>query len=159
MWWPPLPCGSSQWSMYWFLLFVLGGAAIAFFTGVLVAEPVLYADSNPVKEAVQRCTSGEGISGSRSKVGRGDNNQALDSSAVLNQTWKDDLDSGRLLVALFELFGAPAALGDSNAGASPSSRQIWLVREFQVVEVKSAGVIIIKLWIRRLCSIKLGKMI
>lgn len=52
-----------------------------------------------------RRMSGEGISGSRSQVGRNDNNQALNTSAVLNQAWKDDLDSGRLLISLFELFG------------------------------------------------------
>jgi len=31
--------------------------------------------------------------------------QALNRSAVLSQIWKNDLDSGRLLVLLFELFG------------------------------------------------------
>ncbi|XP_059449598.1 transcription initiation factor TFIID subunit 6-like [Corylus avellana] len=39
--------------------------------------------------------------GSRDK---GDN-QALNRSAVLSQIWKNDLDSGRLLVLLFEMFG------------------------------------------------------
>ncbi|KAH7844649.1 hypothetical protein Vadar_030239 [Vaccinium darrowii] len=52
-----------------------------------------------------RRMSGEGILGSRSQVGRVDNNQALNTSAVLNQAWKDDLDLGRRLVSLFELFG------------------------------------------------------
>ncbi|XP_062153337.1 transcription initiation factor TFIID subunit 6-like isoform X2 [Alnus glutinosa] len=31
--------------------------------------------------------------------------QALNRSAVLSQIWKNDLDSGRLLVLIFELFG------------------------------------------------------
>lgn len=31
--------------------------------------------------------------------------QSLKTPALLDQAWKDDLDSGRLLVKLFELFG------------------------------------------------------
>ncbi|KAL6975647.1 Transcription initiation factor TFIID subunit 6 [Sarracenia purpurea var. burkii] len=41
---------------------------------------------------------------SRGGGGRGDN-RALAMSAILDQAWKDDLNSGRLLVSLFELFG------------------------------------------------------
>ncbi|KAE9456227.1 hypothetical protein C3L33_11871, partial [Rhododendron williamsianum] len=67
--------------------------------------PAALGDSDAGASPSSGQMSGEGISGSRSKVGRGNNNQALDSSAVLNQAWKDDLDSGRLLVSLFELFG------------------------------------------------------
>ncbi|KAE8075588.1 hypothetical protein FH972_014286 [Carpinus fangiana] len=40
----------------------------------------------------------------RGRKGKGDS-QALNRSAVLSQIWKNDLDSGRLLVLLFELFG------------------------------------------------------
>ncbi|KAF7144908.1 hypothetical protein RHSIM_Rhsim04G0046200 [Rhododendron simsii] len=66
--------------------------------------PAALGDSDAGASPSSRQMSGEGISG-RSKVCKGDNNQALDTSAVLNQAWKDDLDSGRLLVSLFELFG------------------------------------------------------
>lgn len=31
--------------------------------------------------------------------------QSLKTSAILSQVWKDDLNSGQLLVTLFELFG------------------------------------------------------
>lgn len=41
---------------------------------------------------------------SRSKRGKGDS-QAQKLSAILPQVWKDDLNSGKLLVSLFELFG------------------------------------------------------
>ena len=40
----------------------------------------------------------------RDRKGKGDS-QTLNRSAVLAQIWKNDLDSGRLLVLLFELFG------------------------------------------------------
>jgi transcription initiation factor TFIID subunit 6 len=40
----------------------------------------------------------------RGRKGKGDS-QALNRSAVLSQIWKNDLDSERLLVLLFELFG------------------------------------------------------
>ncbi|KAJ6674609.1 TRANSCRIPTION INITIATION FACTOR TFIID SUBUNIT 6 [Salix viminalis] len=42
--------------------------------------------------------------GSRNRKDKGDN-QALKTSAILSQVWKDDLNSGHLLVSLFELFG------------------------------------------------------
>lgn len=67
--------------------------------------PAALGDSDADASASSGRISGEGISGSRSKVVMGDNNQALNTSAVLNQVWKDDLDSGRLLVSLLELFG------------------------------------------------------
>ncbi|XP_058210548.1 transcription initiation factor TFIID subunit 6 isoform X1 [Rhododendron vialii] len=67
--------------------------------------PAALGDSDAGASPSSKQMSGEGISGSRGKVGRGNKNQALDSSAMLNQAWKDDLDSGRLLVSLFELFG------------------------------------------------------
>lgn len=41
---------------------------------------------------------------SRSKRDKGDS-QAQKLSAILPQIWKDDLNSGKLLVSLFELFG------------------------------------------------------
>lgn len=44
------------------------------------------------------------ISDSRDRKGKGDS-RALKMSAVLTQTWRDDLKSGHLLVSLFELFG------------------------------------------------------
>ena len=40
----------------------------------------------------------------RGKRDKGDK-QALKKSALLNQIWKNDLDSGHLLVSLLELFG------------------------------------------------------
>ena len=42
--------------------------------------------------------------GSRNRKDKGDN-QAIKTSAILSQVWKDDLNSGHLLVSLFELFG------------------------------------------------------
>ncbi|KAG5551646.1 hypothetical protein RHGRI_009913 [Rhododendron griersonianum] len=43
--------------------------------------------------------------------------------ALLNQAWKDDLDY-LLPPEIRGVPGASAALGDSDAGASPSSRQM-----------------------------------
>uniref|UniRef100_A0A6M2F4U6 TATA box binding protein associated factor (TAF) histone-like fold domain-containing protein n=1 Tax=Populus davidiana TaxID=266767 RepID=A0A6M2F4U6_9ROSI len=42
--------------------------------------------------------------GSRNRKDKGDS-QAIKTSAILSQVWKDDLNSGHLLVSLFELFG------------------------------------------------------
>ncbi|KAH7843998.1 hypothetical protein Vadar_023265 [Vaccinium darrowii] len=67
--------------------------------------PAALGNSDAGASPFSRRMSGEGISGSRSQGGRGDNTHALNVSAVLNQAWKDDLDSGRLLTSLFELFG------------------------------------------------------
>ncbi|CAL5336355.1 unnamed protein product [Camellia sinensis] len=72
-----------------------------------VAAPLGDSEAGPSSSSSSRRIPSEGISGSSgsrvsgSRVG----DQALKMSAVLNQAWKDDLNSGRLLVSLFELFG------------------------------------------------------
>lgn len=71
-----------------------------------VAAPLGDSEAGPSSSSSRRIPS-EGISGSsgsRVSSSRG-GDQALKMSAVLNQAWKDDLNSGRLLVSLFELFG------------------------------------------------------
>ncbi|CAK7349063.1 unnamed protein product [Dovyalis caffra] len=46
----------------------------------------------------------DSYAGSRIQKEKGDS-QAIKTSAILSQVWKDDLNSGHLLVSLFELFG------------------------------------------------------
>ncbi|KAI8010322.1 Transcription initiation factor TFIID subunit 6 [Camellia lanceoleosa] len=72
-----------------------------------VAAPLGDSEAVPSSSSSSRRIPSEGISGSsgsRVSSSRG-GDQALKMSAVLNQAWKDDLNSGRLLVSLFELFG------------------------------------------------------
>ncbi|KAK7823115.1 transcription initiation factor tfiid subunit 6 [Quercus suber] len=60
-------------------------------------------DSNMGPSSSSGQTPNEIVDG-RGKRDKGDK-QALKKSALLNQIWKNDLDSGHLLVSLLELFG------------------------------------------------------
>ncbi|PSS14344.1 Transcription initiation factor TFIID subunit like [Actinidia chinensis var. chinensis] len=65
-------------------------------------SPLGDTDAGPSSSSGQIPT--ESISGIRNRGGR-NHSQNVTISAVLHQVWKDDLDSGHLLVSLFELFG------------------------------------------------------
>ncbi|XP_052177994.1 transcription initiation factor TFIID subunit 6 isoform X3 [Diospyros lotus] len=69
-----------------------------------VQAPVGDSMVSPPSSSSSRRISGEAApAGSRSRS-RGDN-RSLKMAAVLDRVWKDDLNSGRLLGSLFELFG------------------------------------------------------
>ena len=65
-------------------------------------SPLGDTDAGPSSSSGQIPT--ESISGIRNRGGRS-HSQNVKISAVLHQVWNDDLDSGHLLVSLFELFG------------------------------------------------------
>ena len=56
-------------------------------------------------DADQPSSSGKMVNDERSGNRVGKDSQILKMSAILNQIWKDDLNSGCTLVTLFELFG------------------------------------------------------
>lgn len=59
-------------------------------------------------EVGQSSSDGKGTDDGRTGSGVGKqkgDSQALKTSAILKQVWKEDLNSGQLLVQLFELFG------------------------------------------------------
>ncbi|KAJ6973360.1 transcription initiation factor TFIID subunit 6 isoform X1 [Populus alba] len=66
--------------------------------------PVPLGDSKTGLSTSSEHTPNYSEAGSRNKKDKGDS-QAIKTSAILSQVWKDDLNSGHLLVSLFELFG------------------------------------------------------
>jgi|UniRef100_A0A2N9HSF4 transcription initiation factor TFIID subunit 6 len=66
--------------------------------------PAPSGDSNMHPSSSSGLTPNEIVSDASGRRDKGDK-QALKKSAVLTQIWKKDLDSGHLLVSLFELFG------------------------------------------------------
>jgi transcription initiation factor TFIID subunit 6 len=68
------------------------------------AVPSPSVDSNAGPSSFSRQPPNDINMDGRGRRDKGDS-QALNRSAVLSQIWKNDLDSGRLLVLLFELFG------------------------------------------------------
>ena len=66
--------------------------------------PAPSGDSNMHPSSSSGQTPNEIVSDGSGRRDKGDK-QALKRSAVLTQIWKNDLDSGHLLVSLFELFG------------------------------------------------------
>ncbi|KAK3001580.1 hypothetical protein RJ639_021683 [Escallonia herrerae] len=61
-------------------------------------------DSKPGPSSSSRQKNIENVQGGEGRRDKGAN-QALRTSAAINQTWKDELGSGHLLVSLSELFG------------------------------------------------------
>uniref|UniRef100_A0A5B7BTL0 TATA box binding protein associated factor (TAF) histone-like fold domain-containing protein n=1 Tax=Davidia involucrata TaxID=16924 RepID=A0A5B7BTL0_DAVIN len=68
-----------------------------------IRVPAPLGDSEAVPSSSRQIPN-ESISGSRNRKDKSDN-QALKMSAALTQAWKDELNSGQLLVSLFEQFG------------------------------------------------------
>lgn len=68
------------------------------------AAPAPSGDTNKGPSSSSTSLSNESISNSRGRSDGADA-QSLKKSAVLNQVWKDELNSGKLLVSLFQLFG------------------------------------------------------
>lgn len=66
--------------------------------------PVTSGNSNLVSPTSSRQMQNEIISGSTSRKGKRDD-QFLKRSAVLSQVWKEDLNSGKLLTSMLDLFG------------------------------------------------------
>lgn len=66
--------------------------------------PVPLGDSKTGLSTSSEHTPNYSEAGSRNRKDKGDS-QAIKTSAILSQVWKDDLNSGHLLVSLFELFG------------------------------------------------------
>ncbi|CAL0318845.1 unnamed protein product [Lupinus luteus] len=77
---------------------------------------VVMTNSEPVEEAGTRASAVDPASSSSEQTksettldgtvrGNRDDTLAMKTSAALAQVWKDELDSGRILVSLFELFG------------------------------------------------------
>lgn len=66
--------------------------------------PVPLGDSKTGLSTSSEHTPNYTEAGSRNRKDKGDS-QAIKTSAILSQVWKDDLNSGHLLVSLFELFG------------------------------------------------------
>jgi transcription initiation factor TFIID subunit 6 len=66
--------------------------------------PVPLGDSKTGLSTSSEHTPNYSEAGSRNQKDKGDS-QAIKTSAILSQVWKDDLNSGHLLVSLFELFG------------------------------------------------------
>ncbi|CAI0383765.1 unnamed protein product [Linum tenue] len=69
---------------------------------VTTGEPLNYANAGPSTTIQQEKNGGE--SGQKDRRDEGDR-RALKKSAIVDLVWKDDLNSGRLLVSLFDLFG------------------------------------------------------
>ncbi|GAV62413.1 TAF domain-containing protein/DUF1546 domain-containing protein [Cephalotus follicularis] len=67
----------------------------------LVPAPTSDSDAGPSSSEQTTKDSGSGSRSGRDKS----NGQVLKMSTILNQVWKDDLNSGHLLVSLFEQFG------------------------------------------------------
>lgn len=66
--------------------------------------PATLSDSNVGPSTSSEQMPNDSESGHRVGRDKGDS-QAIKMSAILSQAWKDDLNSGHLLVLLFELFG------------------------------------------------------
>lgn len=66
--------------------------------------PAASGNSNLVSPTSSRQMQNEIISGSTSRKGKRDD-QFLKRSAVLSQVWKEDLNSGKLLTSMIDLFG------------------------------------------------------
>lgn len=66
--------------------------------------PAASGNSNLISPTSSRPTQDEMISGSTSSKGKRDD-QILKRSAVLSQVWKEDLNSGKLLTSMLDLFG------------------------------------------------------
>lgn len=67
-------------------------------------------DGNPPQNSVQPSSSEQASDGNaperrNAKEREGSKGRAITMKAILNQVWKDDLDSGRLLVKLHQLYG------------------------------------------------------
>lgn len=71
--------------------------------GVIVG-PATSGNSNLVSPTSSRQMQNEISSGSTSRKGKRDD-QFLKRSAVLSQVWKEDLNSGKLLTSMLDLFG------------------------------------------------------
>jgi transcription initiation factor TFIID subunit 6 len=65
--------------------------------------PLIDSNAGPSSSSSRQPPNDINLDG-KGRKGKGDS-PALNRSAVLSQIWKNDLDSGRLLVLLFELFG------------------------------------------------------
>jgi transcription initiation factor TFIID subunit 6 len=70
---------------------------------VVPPAPLIDSNAGPSSSSSRQLPNDINLDG-RGRKGKGDS-PALNRSAVLSQIWKNDLDSGRLLVLLFELFG------------------------------------------------------
>lgn len=66
--------------------------------------PAASGNSNLISPTSSRPMQDETISGSTSSKGKRDD-QILKRSAVLSQVWKEDLNSGKLLTSMLDLFG------------------------------------------------------
>lgn len=66
--------------------------------------PAASGNSNLVSPTSSRQMQNEIMSGSTSRKGKHDD-QILKRSAVLSQVWKEDLNSGKLLTSMLDLFG------------------------------------------------------
>lgn len=66
--------------------------------------PAASGNSNLISPTSSRPTQDEMVSGSTSSKGKRDD-QILKRSAVLSQVWKEDLNSGKLLTSMLDLFG------------------------------------------------------
>ncbi|XP_018440686.1 transcription initiation factor TFIID subunit 6 [Raphanus sativus] len=66
-------------------------------------------DDNPPQNSVQPSSSGQASDGApesrNAKEKEGSKGRAITMKAILDQVWKNDLDSGRLLVKLHQLYG------------------------------------------------------
>ncbi|ONI18262.1 hypothetical protein PRUPE_3G206000 [Prunus persica] len=71
---------------------------------VEIATPAPSGDPDAAPPSSSGQMPNEGVSNSRSRRDRA-SGRSLKKSALLTQVWKDDLNSGHLLVSLFELFG------------------------------------------------------
>lgn len=69
-----------------------------------IATPAPSGDTDAAPPSSSGQMPNEGVSNSRSRRDRAAG-RSLKKSALLTQVWKDDLNSGHLLVSLFELFG------------------------------------------------------